>query len=94
MREKRTSWAGTRIRGDEVEAIGDMDMGIELDLVCNPTLKYVKELKRHRGRKGSGSVWFNEKGNPDIFSDWNFAQEHHQVLHPRVFWEEWIGSFS
>ena len=27
----------------------DMDMGLEMELVCNLTLKYVKELKHQRG---------------------------------------------
>ena len=80
--------------GREVEAIGDLELGIELELVCNLTLKDVKELKHQRGRKGSESVWFGEKGNPDSFDDWPFAQEPQQVLHSRVFREEWIGSFS
>ena len=42
-------------RGDEVEAIGelDLDMGLELELVCNLNLKCEKELTHQRGRKGS-----------------------------------------
>ena len=43
------------LRGDEVEAIGGMELGLELELVCNLTLKDVKELKHRRGRKGSES---------------------------------------
>ena len=31
----------------------DMDLGLDLELVCNLALKYVKELKHQRGRKGS-----------------------------------------
>ena len=78
--------------GDEVEAIGDLELGI--DLVCNLTLKYLKKLKHQRVMIGSEPVWFDEEGNPDSFDDWPFAKEPHQVLHSRVFWEEWIGSFS
>ena len=33
--------------------IGEMELGVDLELVCNLTLKYVKELKYQRGRKGS-----------------------------------------
>ena len=40
-------------RGDEVEEIGELEMGIELELVCNLNLKDVKELKHQRGRKRS-----------------------------------------
>ena len=40
--------------GDEVEAIGDLEL--RLELVCNLILKYVKDLKHQRGRKGSESV--------------------------------------
>ena len=80
------------LRGTEVEAIGEMELGLEM--VCNLTLKYVKELKQKRGIKGSEYVWFDEEGNPDRFDYWPFAQEPHQVLHSGVFREEWIGSFS
>ena len=38
--------------GDKVEAIGEMDPGLNLELVCNLTLKNVKDLKHKRGRKG------------------------------------------
>ena len=41
---------------DEIEAIGELELGLELELVCNLTLKDVKELKHRRGRKGSESV--------------------------------------
>ena len=82
------------LRGDEVEETGEMDLGIELDLVCNLTLKHVKEFKHQRGKKSLESVWFDEEGNPDSFDDWPFAQEPHQVLHSGVFRGEWIGSFS
>ena len=63
-----------------------MDLGIELGLVCNLTLKYLKDLKYQRGSKGSEYVLFDEEGNPDIFDDWPFVQEPRQVLHSRVFW--------
>ena len=38
-------------------------MGLDLELVCNLTLKYVKELKHQKGGKVSESVWFDEEGN-------------------------------
>ena len=63
--------------GDKAEAICDMYLGVELELVCNLTLKYVKNFKHQRGRKGSYYVWFDEEGNPDSFDDWPFAQERH-----------------
>ena len=48
--------------------------------------------------KGGGGVseyvWLDEEGNPDIFDDWIFAQEPHQVFYSRVFRGEWIASFS
>ena len=62
------------LRDDEVEAICDLELGLDLELVCNLTLKHVKELEHQRGRKGSEYVWFYEEGNPDIFDDWSFAQ--------------------
>ena len=37
------------LSGKEVEAIGELVLGIEM--VCKLTLKDVKELKHHRGRK-------------------------------------------
>ena len=58
--------------------------------MCNLKLKYVKDLKHQKGRKGSEYISYDENGNPDSFDDWTFAQEPHQVLHPRVFQEEWI----
>ena len=70
----------------------ELDMG--LDLVCNLDLKNVKELKHQRRRKGPESVLFDEEGNPKRFDNWIFSQEPHQVLHSRVFKQEWIGSFS
>ena len=54
----------------------------------------MKELKHQRGRKGLEYVWIDEEGNRDSFDDCNFAQKPHQVLHWKVFQEEWIGSFS
>ena len=64
-----------------------MELGLELDLelVSNLNLKYVKDLKRQRGRKGSEYILFYEKGNPDSFDDWPFSQEPHQVFHSRIF---------
>ena len=44
------------LRGDDVDAICELELGIELELVCNLTLKCVKELKYQRRRKGSESV--------------------------------------
>ena len=38
--------------GDEVEAICELELGLDPDLVCNLNLKDVKELKHQRGRKG------------------------------------------
>ena len=64
-----------------------------MELVCNLTLKYVKEFKHQRGRKVSEYVRFDEEGDPDIIDEWLFAQEPHQVLHSRLFREEWIGYF-
>ena len=57
-----------------------MELGLDLELVCNLALKYVKDLKRQRGRKGSEYILIYEKGNPDSFDDWPFAQEPHQVF--------------
>ena len=71
-----------------------MDMGKDLDMVCNLKLEDVKELKHQRGSKVSEPILYDEEGNPDSFDDWPFAQEPNQVLHSRVFREEWIGSFS
>ena len=69
-------------------------MGLDLYLMCNLTLKYVKELKHQIGRKVKVYVWFDEEGDPDSFDDWPFSQEHLQVLNSGVFQEECIGSFS
>ena len=37
-----------------------MELGLELELVCNLALKDVKDLKHQKGREGSESVRFNE----------------------------------
>ena len=42
------------IRNDEVEAIGELDL--DLEMLCNPALKYSKNLKHQRGRKGLESI--------------------------------------
>ena len=41
------------LRGDKVEAIRELELGLELELVCKLTLKDVKILKHQRGKKGS-----------------------------------------
>ena len=41
------------LSGDEVEAICELDLGLEMELVCNLTLKDVKDLKHQTQRKGS-----------------------------------------
>ena len=47
-------------------------MGLDLELVSNLTLKYVKGLKKQRESKGSDSILFYEEGNSDRFYDCRF----------------------
>ena len=44
------------LRGDEFVGKCELELGLELEQVCDLNLKYVKELKHQRGMKGSGSV--------------------------------------
>ena len=69
-----------------VEATCELELGLDLELVCNVTLKDVKKLKHQRGRKGSEYVWLDEEGSPDIFDDWHLAKEPNQVLLSEDYW--------